>query len=764
MRAPLVATGLSFALCLALVAGCGGGGGGSATPPIDPDPPNRPEVQPQQWGPLPPGPRGPGDPVAAPLVPGLEIANPGMERTGTWRASVPFAWGHVTSLDGLAITGQQTAWQVLQRWPDQSVRVAQAQWTQTLPAASTTTVTVDANGTTLVGPFAAHPVFGGGLPELGSRVVDRFGVAYTAQVSGAGELLQESPLVRVRRWRTHHRAAPGVGIDRDFLSSMFYVTEFRDEPVVLVDWLIGNDYHGKDDPGGSSDPDLYPLGDVDVMSAAFRFRGADLGLVYRAAEHDVAAAVPEPGGFVSRQVMNGTFLSDGQTRRYRFLLYRDDATASAAQLQAARDAAHARLATPVRALATRQAWRETHALGLLGGPGEGPSDAALRADIAWNDWLGRPHFGTWGARGDPKTTGQTGTPRNHPLSPSLAHAVQSRDLRLLTILEQQAWMQAARPYHLYGLRVGQLEDVLLWSGVPGAHNLSPESFGRRRVREQDLYGAYRVEAAAGDRAHGFEPFDVEHWSSDLLFDYWTVSGDEWAREELRQLGESLRGVLRLNGFYTSDTLPARAEGWCMQSFVHAFLATGDLRFRDAALDRVHGIVDRDRHASGPHRALHVNGTDPRTNWPGPHSFYMPWQHGAVLFGYLAAWKFFGDPLLLEICDDVSHGVEYGWVQNVSHPQFGFVPQGLRYYVPLSYQGVAATPAVFDLTHHVSFGDEPLGGAHSLLTAGLLMLAETSTDPQRRAAAEQFGQRLLPPLDDDARWNKWFYCTPPTWNP
>jgi hypothetical protein len=60
-----------------------------------------------------------------------------------------------------------------------------------------------------------------------------------------------------------------VGINRDFLSSTFYVTEFRDQPVVMVDWLLGNDYLGADFPNGSTDPNKYPLGSIDVNAAAF---------------------------------------------------------------------------------------------------------------------------------------------------------------------------------------------------------------------------------------------------------------------------------------------------------------------------------------------------------------------------------------------------------------------------------------------------------------------------------------------------------------
>jgi hypothetical protein len=51
-----------------------------------------------------------------------------------------------------------------------------------------------------------------------------------------------------------------------------------------------------------------------------------------------------------------------------------------------------------------------------------------------------------------------------------------------------------------------------------------------------------------------------------------------------------------------------------------------------------------------------------------------------------------------------------------------------------------------------------------LAAGLLMLAETSAEPERRQVAQQHGQLLLPTLEDDALWNKWFYCVPATWNP
>ena len=40
-------------------------------------------------------------------------------------------------------------------------------------------------------------------------------------------------------------------------------------PVVIVDWVLGNDYLGADNPAGSSNRNLYPLGGVDINEARF---------------------------------------------------------------------------------------------------------------------------------------------------------------------------------------------------------------------------------------------------------------------------------------------------------------------------------------------------------------------------------------------------------------------------------------------------------------------------------------------------------------
>jgi hypothetical protein len=759
------------------------GAPGAAPAPATPTNPNAnpgmssapPAVVEGDWGPVPTQLRGPGAPAPAGFQPQIVLNNQGPARTETLRASVPFPWGMVTDIRAFTVAGQTTDWLVLQRWPDNSVRVAQAQWTQAIPAQQVLLWNVVPAASLPAPSFLPHPVFAGGLPRIGAEVKDTLGVSYRAFWNGEGETVQSTSLVRTRRLRGYLRAATG-GIGRDYLTATFYVTEFRDQPVLLVDWLLGNDYLGADLPNGSTDPNLYPLGSVDVNAASFLTRDADLALAYLPATEAIGAPFTTADGHTAFPVLQdhpqGTYLGDGQARRYRFLLLRDDPQATAAARLATRATAQAMMDAPLRPLATLATWRSTEALGLLGGGQAAPSDAAVRADGEYHGWSSRPEFfGTFGNRGDPVATGQTGTPRNHPFSAELLHAVQTQDPRLQLLLEQKAWTQAMRPYHLYGLRVDQSNKLFLWDGIPlyaGGRDLSYESLGRRALlRGTDRYAAYRTRVPKGpmapfQRAHGFEHFDSEHWTSDLVFDYWTISGDAWAKDEMRQLGESLRGLMRPSFYLTGSMMPARAEGWVMQGLVQAFVATGDIRFRNFALDRLHNIIDRDRphgHVSG---ALRIDPDEVRTGFPTPHKYYMPWQHGSTLYGFLAGYKFFGDPLFLDMCKDVLRCVEYGWVRNRQdpNPNLGFVANGLRYYVPVEYQGQPVPPSYFDDTVGVIWGDGPLGGAHQELIGGLFLLASVVGDAALRDKATEFGTLLMRlPLSDDDYWDKWFVHMP-----
>ena len=307
-----------------LFAACGGGGGSSSSSGSGTGSSGNGALPDRDWGAPPPAERGPGVEAPVDFQARILIANSGAARTETVRASVPFPWGRVQDLASSTIQGAETAWLVLQRWPDQSVRIAQAQWQASLQGGETRAFVVE-QGTALTQAFAQHPAIAERPIEFGAEVRDTFGVPYRA-VWQEGEAVQETSLCRVRKARLYHRATAGAGIGRDYLTSTFYVTEFRNEPFVVVDWLLGNDYLGKDAPGGSSDPNLYPLGGIDVRSAAFLHKGADHTRAYQAEWDAIEPGVVLQDGFTSQRVLADTFLGDGQMRRYRFVLYREDAS------------------------------------------------------------------------------------------------------------------------------------------------------------------------------------------------------------------------------------------------------------------------------------------------------------------------------------------------------------------------------------------------------------------------------------------------------
>ena len=593
---------------------------------------------------------------------------------------------------------------------------------------------------------------------------DTFGVAYESFIDGGGEVLQETPLVRVRRYRTYHRATSDPDIGRDFLTSTFYVTEFQDEPFLTVDWIVGNDYLGTDNPSGVSvetHPNAFPLGAIDLESAEFLVGGVTKSLPYMPNEHGIQPAVDEGNGLVSYEAIRQTFIDDGQTRRFRFFLLVNNPTALTEYREGWEATFEAFAAAPLRSLATLQTWQSAEAMGLDGWIVNGPADAFQRAQGEFESWFARSEFGTWGSFGEVKRTQTTGTPRNAPVSPELAHAAQGANPRLLQVLEQKAWVQAVRPYHLYGLEVGAYEDILLWEEIPyypGARGLSRESLGRRALWQSDPYSGYRQRVDFGNRGHGWNGYDHEHWSTDLLFDYWTISGDAWAREELRQLGQSLKGLMRLDGYNTAILQAARAEGWCMTGFVHAYLATADESIKDYALLRIRDVIEGQRSGWHESKALVMQDSHPLTGFPTEHKFYMPWQHAPVIYGFLAAHRFFGDATSLQIAEDTVEAVRYAWVTNYNDPVFGLVRNGLRYYVPTWHNNQWVPANFFDSSHGIKWGGggSPLGGAHTFLTGALFTLADRSPDPAIQNGALFYANHLLQTWGDDDRWTKWTF--------
>lgn len=203
----------------------------------------------------------------------------------------------------------------------------------------------------------------------------------------------------------------------------------------------------------------------------------------------------------------------------------------------------------------------------------------------------------------------------------------------------------------------------------------------------------------------------------------------------------------------------------MQGFAQVYQATRDASIKQYALRRVNEIVDVQRHKTHPSRAMTFQSNYPGTGYPFNNEFFMPWQHGAVLYGYLGAYLSFDEPLLLQIASDVVATVEYSWVTNVQTVQFGLVAEGLRYYVPASYNGVPVPANYWDAPPlGVQLGGGPLIGVHIFLAGGLHHLAALTADPELRNRALHYGGYLLGAMTDDDRWSTWKYCLPPQYSP
>ena len=455
-------------------------------------------------------------------------------------------------------------------------------------------------------------------------------------------------------------------------------------------------------------------------------------------------------------MLNNDWLGDGQTRRYRFVL---QVVPAGRQLRPTRrvgqQTAQAIVAyADVSAGDARELELTTGSLGLLGGPIAGPANAWARAEGEYQTFWNSNFFGTFGSRGDPLPTGTTGTPRNGPLSQELAHAVQAGHHRLISVLEEKAWIQALRAYHLYGLTVRRRAEPVPRRRHPGLPGLARSVAGVARPprdrRQRSVSRLPHARAEVGwNHARGWEHFDHEHWTTDLLFDYWTISGDCWAQEELRQMGQSLKSMMRLTTFATRFVQAVRAEGWTMQGFVQCYLATGDQNLRSYAMRRVNEIVDVQRLKNHPSKTMGLQENYGGTTWPMNHEFFMTWQHGAVLYGYLGAYRHWAEPKLLEVCEDVVDNVEYSWVTNYQDPQLRLRrqrPALLHRVQPRTARRCRRTTGTS--SNGIRFGDSPLGGAHVFLVTGLLAAVGHVGRPER---AQQGAPSTTATCCARARW-------------
>ncbi|MCA8968787.1 MAG: hypothetical protein KDC95_03360 [Planctomycetes bacterium] len=703
-----------------------------------------------------------------------------VDRAEVAQAAVPFGPSQVVDIQSVGIVGHDTSWRVLQRWPDGSVKVGLAQFFDTFEAGKKQTYRVSSSGKGEGGSFELHPWTAARKSgfALIPKVIDDDGVPYYGLISGPGEVLSETKRIRTRRWRTYlYNTNASLGIKRDFLAARFYITDYRDMPFMTIKLVIGNDYQGADNPT-SNDKNLYPLGAVSFSKLEVHALGGVMKLRHQSRHQVANPTYATHTGAEVWTLLENVHMDDGATKMWDFEVLLEDPAASAAERNKWRTVWAERADRTLRPLATFDTWQSTDALGLCGGPSGRPDQAFAWSEKEWADWKGRSHFGPFESWGDPKNTHTTGTPRNQPVTAQLGHAIQAENPHMLEVLEGMVTQQACRQYHVWGLEVPQDRDIYMWFGL--GFNLRDT-----QTYTKDHLGRYDFHAEAGkndpyknwrrnvpgiySRGYGWNAFDPEHASVDLLFDHYTVTGDHWTLDEIEMLGQYTRGVWRFKDYYSCVPISSRAEGWVLQLLVAAYVATGNEDYKADVIRRVTEITDVHRHKEHPSKAIFYEKNYPSTHYPGDNSFFAPWQHAAVAIGFTSAYRFCGSTLALEIAEDAIRTAEYSVVRNFTNPvSKAFFDWDMRYYIPVKFTGTYKGKQYTDfMTPKDYFDADPNvgvklgGGVPEFWRSAAFLVARYSGDAEIQDIAIDIGDHVLGTLESDGSnwWNKWAMSIP-----
>ncbi|MCB9919891.1 MAG: hypothetical protein H6832_15925 [Planctomycetes bacterium] len=700
-----------------------------------------------------------------------------MPRVEWARASVPFAQGQIQKNDPIPfnVDWKPTEWRPLQYWPDGSLKSAQAQWLEVLGGGEKAVRKIQ-KGTLRAKPFALHPAISDAAPlfRIFTSVMDRDGVPYIAEARPFDKpgnhvtVLHGNHATYSVRTRSYHVNPQNKGIGRDYFSQTCYFTFFSEIPIAVVDVVVANDYLGSDSPK-TNDPNMHPLGDIGFKSLDFFVAGAR-GVVRYPDKNEVGVHMVDTFMTPSTQVnlLTDDYLGDAQGKRWRVIVVFDSPRYTPGERSAWTNVAASWFTHSMIPTVDLATWQRTKAFGLYGGPVDPSTWGPVQIREDYDLWLQQPHFGAWADWGDYTHTWVTGTHRNGPSTEHKILAVQHQDPRPLYMLEGKAWQQTARPYQIWDIRIEPNDDIYMWDGLPytlaSTRRISAETLGRYDLRQNDPYSYYRKDVPIG-YYHRWNAYEPEHFSAELLFDYFSMTGDWRCLDEMRMLGECYMGCFRHQKYQISYApLSARGEGWPAQAAIKIWFATGDDRLIRHLQRRIREIIEPKREKNHPSKAISFAPQHPLTLFPTPNTAMLPWQHAAIIYGYYPLWQYWGDKTARQIVHDMVSVVEYSWVFNYNDPVLGFLPDVMRYYVPITYQNKPCPPDIWDNTQGIGvrYGDLPLGGAHTFFAAALDILAEDTTDPIELAKNRYARKHLMhdKPNTDRWRYSRWFSLREP----
>ena len=641
--------------------------------------------------------------LAGPQEPAFVVRNPSAAaRNELVRASLPLPRGRFEKLPWVRVAGDWTPTVPLIRWPDGSLAVVQLQPRIALAPGQQRRFRVDlapAQEPPAAPRPAVFPVLQGGLP-LETELTDPWGAVYRARfvpaaTAGPNGYARSTSRVRVRRFRAVHRLADETG-ERRFFELVAYLTTFAGERRAELTVVLAN---------GAHDPATGP-----VLGPA-RFRGfalvvTDARLKIRPrfiAENNLRPPVRDGKNKKWRQQLLGPsdqlYLGDRTAKVFRFDLFLDGVGVAADERE------KTRLATdyPLRPIPDVAWVRHTRAFGAHGGPAPGPGRATAESVWMHREWLLNADYGPFGAFGDPKDAAVNGTPRNGPSA--LHNVLRYASSRLLGHVEGIVLQHCLRPTPGYRVR------------IPDASKPLRQGMSKRTLQ----------------RPHGFTALDYEHFSVDLLYDYYWLTGDLLARDEILRMGRGLPEVLQNLPFRT-----CRGEGWCMQAAVLIARATGDDTCVATMHKRFRDVVEPEL---GVDPAPYVIRQPPHEDaLDGKEAFDCPWQMAAFVHGAHAMFEQTSDPRFAKAAVRAGRVMAGpGWLEGEGPKYLVSAMDASRYTMP------------------VGFG--PLEGTALMEVSGFVLAAELA---RKQADRDLFRRRidlLMTPYEKVERartaMNAWF---------
>lgn len=616
----------------------------------------------------------------------LVVANPSeMRRAEVVRAPVPFARGALRDPDRVTIDGSRLPVLPLLRWHDGSVALLQAHVPVALDAGEVRRLAVGLDGADAPArELESEWFFEEELPFL-LEVSDPWGQVYSAALRFSGdEERLSSPLVRVRRY-----TAVPTRDGREFLGIVAWMTTFAGERRAEMTLVVDNGAHRSDAPA---------LGPVRLRGVALVSTDRRIRFRPRFARENAlkAPAALAEGGY--RQHLLGPsdqiYLGDRTAKAFRLDVFVDGEEVDADERRRAAEAA----TRPILAWPELAWLRRTEAFGAYGGPAPAGLDQS-RVERA--SWIAGARYGPFGGHGDAENAAAQGTPRNG--SSALHNAVRWQSTSLLRIAETQVLQHCLRP-------------------TPGFDVREPRDMAPFRVG---------LSERARTAPHRFTACDYEHFSADLVYDYYWLTGDPLALAELRRLGSGLMRVVEGVPFRTS-----RGEGWCLQAGVLIACATGNAELLEALRRRARELAAE---IEGPPAMAAIAQPPHPQAFGTTDRFDAPWQMAALVRGLTAVHRATGDTEVAAAAVRVASIMAGpGWLEDVGPKYLVSAKRPDRYSMP------------------VGFG--PMEGTALMQVDAFVLAAELANDDAPRLLFERRAHAIVTenkktkrPATNESRW-------------